>query len=55
MQVSAYPELTLDTPAATFIDALGAVRRSLWTTRLFEMSVQTHTAEQLLPKLLELW
>ncbi len=39
----------------TFIDALAAVRRSLWTVRLFQMSVETPTAEKVPPELLELW
>lgn len=39
----------------TFIDALAAVRRSLWATRLFPLSVETRTAEKVPPELLELW
>lgn len=39
----------------TFVDALAAVRRSLWATRLFQMSVETPTAQKVPPELLELW
>jgi len=39
----------------TFVDALAAVRRSLWATRLLQMSVETRTAEKVPPELLELW
>jgi len=39
----------------TFVDALAAVRRSLWASRLFQMSVETPTAQKVSPELLELW
>jgi hypothetical protein len=39
----------------TFVDALAAVRRSLWATRLFQMSVETPTVQKVPPELLELW
>jgi hypothetical protein len=39
----------------TFVDALAAVRRSLWAARLFEMSRQTPTAQKISPELLDLW
>lgn len=39
----------------TFIDALAAVRRSLWAARLFQMSVETRTAQKVPPEVLELW
>ncbi|HEY9752420.1 MAG TPA: hypothetical protein V6C46_05690 [Coleofasciculaceae cyanobacterium] len=39
----------------TFVDALASVRRSLWTARLFEMSVETRTSAKVPPELLEIW
>lgn len=39
----------------TFVDALAAVRRSFWTARLFEMSVETRTSAKVPPELLEIW
>lgn len=38
----------------TFIEALAAVRRSLWAARLFEMSVESQTATKVPSALLEL-
>ncbi len=39
----------------TFVDALAAVRRSLWAARLFEMSVANRTAAKVPPELLKIW
>jgi hypothetical protein len=39
----------------TFIDALAAVRRSLWSARRFEMSTQNATAQKVPPEILQLW
>jgi DDE superfamily endonuclease len=39
----------------TFVDALAAVRRALWSTRLLEMSTQNNTAQKVPPEILQLW
>jgi hypothetical protein len=39
----------------SFVDALAAVRRSFWTARLFELSLETHTSAKAPPELLENW
>lgn len=39
----------------TFVDALAAVRRSLWSARLFEMSVENRTVKKVPLELLEIW
>jgi hypothetical protein len=39
----------------TFIDALAAVRRSLWSAKLFEMSTQNDSVQKVPPELLQIW
>lgn len=42
-------------PLPTFIDALAAVRRSIWASRLFDMSLQSQTVRKVPAEFLELW
>lgn len=39
----------------TFVDALAAVRRALWLTRLFERSTLNDTSQKVPPELLQVW
>jgi hypothetical protein len=39
----------------TFIDALALVRRSIWDSRLFQLSLDNHTSQKVPPQFLELW
>lgn len=39
----------------TFVDALAAVRRSIWANRLFDMSIQSQTTQKVPAEFLELW
>ena len=39
----------------TFVDALAAVRRALWSARLFEGSARDATSQKVTPELLQIW
>jgi hypothetical protein len=39
----------------TFIDALALVRRSIWDSRLFQLSLDNPTSQKVPPQFLELW